>query len=78
MIDSIIVDPQHRNEGVGTKLMNTVLQKCGRPVVLLATSELGGDLDKLFTFYKRFGFKTVTRRDRLEGFPYNYNMILWE
>ena len=76
-IDSIMVDQWHRNQGVGTWLMNVAIRRCGRPVLLLATNELGGDLKRLKRFYRRFGFVPVTKANRLDTFPYNYNMILW-
>ena len=72
---SISVDEEHRNKGIGTKLMNNVLKKCGRPIFLLATDELGGDVARLKEFYKRFGFKDY-RQKRSDGLPYNANMVL--
>ena len=74
-IDSIFVDEWHRNEGVGTWLMNVAIRRCGRPVLLFATNELGGDLKRLKKFYKRFGFEPVKQR-KDDAFPYKYNMML--
>lgn len=74
-IDSIFVDQNHRNEGIGTWLMNVAIRRCGRPIFLFATNELGGDLRKLKKFYKGFGFMPI-RQNRSDTFPYKYNMIL--
>ena len=73
---SISVDAEHRNKGIGTKLMNNVLKKCGRPVYLLATDELGGEPERLKAFYKRFGFVPY-RQKRGDGLPYNANMVIY-
>ena len=73
---SIVVDENFREKGVGTKLMNSVLKKCGRPIYLLATDELGGDPFRLKKFYKRFRFVPYRQR-RCDGLPYNANMILY-
>lgn len=72
---SINVDEQHRKKGIGTRLMNNVLKKCGRPIFLLATDELGGDPVRLKAFYKKFGFTTYKQK-RNDGLPYNANMVL--
>ena len=73
---SIVVDENFRQKGIGTKLMNSVLKKCGRPIYLLATDELGGDPFRLKEFYKRFGFVPY-RQKRKDGLSYNANMILY-
>ena len=72
---SISVEADYRNKGVGTKLMNNVLKRCGRPIYLLATDELGGDPVLLKRFYQKFGFVTYKQR-RGDGLPYNANMVL--
>ena len=74
-IESIFVNPAHRNEGVGTWLMNVAVRRCGRPVFLFATNELGSDLKRLKKFYGRFGFEPIKQR-KDDTFPYKYNMIL--
>ena len=74
-IESILVHPAHRNNGVGTWLMRVAVRRCGRPVLLYATNEMGSNLKRLKKFYGRFGFEPV-KPTRGDGFPYNYNMIL--
>ena len=74
-IESVFVNPYHRNEGVGTWLMNVAIRRCGRPILLFATNELGSDIKRLKKFYERFGFEPVKQK-RYDAFPYNYNMIL--
>ena len=71
----IKVDDGFRGRGIGTKLMQRILKECGRPVYLLATSELGGDLVRLVQFYERFGFRTIERHQS-EFLDYNANMVL--
>ena len=74
-IDSIFVNQEHRNEGIGSWLMNVALRSCGRPILLFATNELGGDMKRLKKFYKSFGFEPI-RQGRYDTFPYKFNMIL--
>ena len=76
LLESIVVDEEYRNEGIGTKLMERALQKCSRPIYLLATSELGGDTKRLIKFYESFGFEK-TKQPRNDGIGFNYNMVLW-
>lgn len=74
-IDSIMVDHDYRNRGIGTRLMRKALMKCNTPIYLLASSELGGDYTKLLAFYESFGFQFVKRqKDKIE---FNYNMVLY-
>lgn len=72
-LDSIIVDEAHRNEGIGTKLMEKIISKCDDHIFLLASCELGGQTDRLIDFYKRFGFEYQRRMTVDLGL--NYNMV---
>lgn len=74
-IESVYVNPSLRGHGIGTALMQDALDRIGRPVLIFATSELGGDMKRLRKFYKDFGFKPIRQR-KYDTFPYNYNMIL--
>ena len=71
---SILVDEEYRGKGVGTRLMEKVMKQCDPPIYLLATSELGGDVKRLFKFYKSFGF-VKTKQPRYDGLGFNYNMV---
>jgi ribosomal protein S18 acetylase RimI-like enzyme len=73
-LHSIEVDPDWQGRGYGSHLMKLALEKSRYPVYLLASSELGGDVDRLVKWYKRFGF--VKKRGSDVG--YNYNMVRWE
>lgn len=73
-LHSIQVDPDWRDRGYGSRLMNLALEKSRYPVYLLASGELGGDVDRLFKWYKKFGFKKKHGSD----VGYNYNLVRWE
>ena len=73
-LHSIAVDPDWRGRGYGTHLMEKAMEKASLPVYLLVSSELGGDPEMLFKWYKKFGFKKKRGRD----VGYNYNMVRWE
>ncbi len=75
-LTSIFVEREYRQKGIGTKLMKKVLDKCGRPIYLMATGELGGDVRLLKEFYGRFGFVDY-RQKNSDGLPYNANMVLF-
>ena len=72
----VMVEPEHRGKGIATKLMNKVLDKAPKPIYLLADGEFGADVGRLIEFYSRFGFKRQ-RQKKSEGYPYNYNMVLY-
>ena len=74
VLSSIVVEAGYRNQGIGSAIMREALEKCGRPVFLFATPELGGELKRLKRFYKRFGFEPC-RENKKDLFPYRYNMI---
>ena len=71
-LTSITVEPRYKNKGIGTALMQRMIEKCPGTIYLLATGELGSDTQRLYKFYERFGFRKVKDRDDL---PFNYNMI---
>ncbi len=73
---SITVEEKYRNNGIGKKLMNSVLKKCDRPIYLLCTEELGGEISRLKAFYENFGFIPYKQK-RSDGLPYNANMVLY-
>ncbi len=75
MLTSIMVDENYRGQGIGSAMLHEALEKCGRPVYLFATNELGGDLRRLKKFYRRFGF-VPHKNPKQDMFPYRYNMIL--
>lgn len=72
-LHSILVDDGYRGQGIGSSMLREALSRCGRPVYLFATNELGGDLKRLRKFYRRFGFVPYKKNDM---FPYRFNMIL--
>lgn len=72
-LHSIMVDPEWRNTGYGSRLLETALKNARFPVYLFASGELGGEPDRLVKWYKRFGFTKKSGRD----VGYNYNMVLW-
>jgi len=71
-LHSIIIEENYRGKGIGTRLMEKILLKCDTPIYLLSDGSMGGDPERLFEFYKKFGFKKKKGND----IGYNYNMIL--
>jgi tRNA(Met) C34 N-acetyltransferase TmcA len=59
-LSSIIIKPEYRNSGVGSKIMSDLVDyadKNGQIIALTPSSDYGGNKNKLIQFYKRFGFK---------------------
>lgn len=75
MLTSILEDEDYRGQGIGSEMLQEALKKCGRPVYLFATNELGGDLKRLRKFYRRYGFEPY-RKSEPDMFPYRVNMWL--
>lgn len=72
----LMVDTEYRGNGIATKLMARVLDKAPRPIYLLTDGAYGADVERLIEFYSRFGFVCQKQR-KSEGYPYNYNMVLY-
>ena len=70
-LHSIHVDEKHRNKGIGTMLMGKVMERCDAPIYLNASPDAGGDAERLYKFYKQFGFK----HRKGDDIGHNYNMI---
>jgi len=59
-ISRIVLKPEARQSGVGTKIMNAIVNYADRNkqiVTLTPSSDFGGNKNRLIQFYKRFGFK---------------------
>lgn len=76
-VNSIVVDSEYRRQGIGTILMEKIVNKLGCPIFLYASTEYGMSREALDCFYARFGFQKLCRDDikNLSDFPYRVNMI---
>lgn len=66
-VASIVVNPDKRNEGLGTQIMNDVIayaDSVGKPVSLTPSKEFGGKITKLNDFYRNLGFKPNKGRNK--------------
>lgn len=62
-VHSILVEKSHRNQGIGTSVMNEIIAFAddnNLTITLTPDSSLGGNLRRLKKFYRRFGFKKYT------------------
>jgi hypothetical protein len=60
ILSSIIVNPETREVGVGTSVMEDLIRYAdehGQIIALTPSSDFGGNVNRLVQFYKRFGFK---------------------
>ncbi len=59
-LSRIVIKPEYRNSGVGTKIMEDLINYADQNtkiVTLTPASDFGGNKNRLIQFYKRFGFK---------------------
>ncbi len=60
VLSKIVIKPAVRNEGVGTSILNDIIQyadKNKQVIALTPSNDFGGNKNRLIQFYKRFGFK---------------------
>ena len=60
-LSRIIIKPEFRSEGIGTKIMNDLVNyadKNKQIIALTPSSDFGGSKNRLIQFYKSFGFKS--------------------
>jgi len=60
ILSRIIVNPETREVGVGTSVMEDLIRyvdEHGQIIALTPSSDFGGNVNRLVQFYKRFGFK---------------------
>lgn len=70
----IEIDKLHRNKGIGSLMLRRIIwyaNRYGKDVVLEATDAVGTELEKLFDYYVKRGFKQT----KLERIPYHHNMV---
>jgi N-acetylglutamate synthase-like GNAT family acetyltransferase len=56
----IVVKPEYKNKGVGTKIMEALVKYADenkKIISLTPASDFGGNKNRLIQFYKKFGFK---------------------
>ncbi len=66
-LGKIVVPKDQRNKGLGTQIMNDLVQQAdeiGATVTLSPASDFGGNKERLKDFYKRFGFVQNTGRNK--------------
>jgi len=69
-LSSLVVDPKHQHQGIGSKLVEKILaQEQNRPIFLLTS--LNKEL-----FYKKFGFIIITPQELPSEFKKEHDRIL--
>lgn len=66
-LDQIIIKPQFRNEGIGSDIMNILVTRAdreGKIVGVTPVDEFGSSISRLKKFYKSFGFKPNSGRNK--------------
>jgi GNAT superfamily N-acetyltransferase len=77
-LSRIIVDPNFRDKGIGTSILNDLVDyadKTKKIVTLTPSSDFGGNKNRLVQFYKKFGFKM--NKGIHKSYEYMDSMIRW-
>lgn len=72
-LNSIVVHDNHQNKGYGTQALCEVIkhaEKVEKPLLAWVSNELGGQLDSLIKWYKKYGFY---EEYNIINADYNYN-----
>ena len=75
-VSTIVVSPDFRNQGIGSKVMQDIVNyadETNKIVVLTPSSDLGGNVNRLYDFYGKFGF--VPNRGKNKNFEFREAMI---
>jgi predicted GNAT family acetyltransferase len=75
-LSRIIIKPEFRGEGVGSKIMEDLVNYADQNkqmIVLTPSSDFGGNKNRLVQFYKRFGFKP--NKGQYKNFEFMDSMI---
>jgi len=76
VLDAIIINPQYRNLGTGTHVMNDLVDYADANnliITLTPSPDYGGSKARLTKYYKRFGFKP--NKGRNKDFRFRETMI---
>jgi predicted GNAT family acetyltransferase len=76
ILSRIIIKPEFRSTGVGSKIMDEIIQyadKNKQIVALTPASDFGGNKNRLIQFYKRFDFKP--NKGQYKHFGFKDDMI---
>jgi len=77
-LSRIIINPEFRGGGVGTDIMNDLINyadKNKKIITLTPSGDFGGNKNRLVQFYKRFGFKM--NKGVHKSYEYMDTMIRW-
>lgn len=76
ILSKIILNKESRGTGVGTKILNDLIEYADRNkqiVALTPSADFGGNKNRLIQFYKRFGFKH--NKGQYKSFEFKDDMI---
>ena len=76
ILSRIIIKPEFRGTGVGSKIMEDLInyaEKNKQIIALTPSSDFGGNKNRLIQFYKRFGFKH--NKGQYKNFEFRDSMI---
>lgn len=77
-LSRIVIKDEFKNRGIGTDIMNDLITYADdnkKIVTLTASSDFGGNKNRLVQFYKKFGFKP--NKGVHKSYEYMDAMIRW-
>lgn len=74
-LSEIHVLPPAQGEGVGTKILNDLLQRTPQSTVMLSTPEVEGEANAAWQLYRRAGFTDVLRNFKFPADPRPFGIL---
>ena len=74
-LSEIHVLPAAQGEGVGTKILNDLLQRTPQSTVMLSTPEVEGEANAAWQLYRRAGFTDVLRNFKFPADPRPFGIL---
>lgn len=74
-ISEVHVHPDHQGQGIGRRLLSTLLPHLHRPVSLLSTPEVDGEANAAWSLYRATGFRDVLRGFRFGSDPRPFGIL---
>lgn len=76
-LSEIHVLPPAQGEGVGTKILNDLLQRTPQNTVMLSTPEVEGEANAAWQLYRKAGFTDVLRNFKFPADPRPFGILQW-
>ena len=74
-LSEVHVMPGHQGHGIGRRLLDNLLPRLDRPMVMLSTPEVPDEANAAWTLYRELGFRDVLRDFRFGSDPRPFGIL---